>query len=341
MPNSHRALQKKAVEAIIHQMQQYLDLRYQQVRRINSKVELVWEDVAWQQMANLRKVLEGEKVHGPERLHVGETLLSDKKKRVQEFFMNKSQNCLLGEIVEEKETEGHRTHGAMEIHDMRSLFRAIDPNLESIVSMIQTFIWWDLLDAVDVARFQKKLGIFKVIESGDIPAEMIGYYQHELHSETPPSHEDILNHEAQMMADTVTSFKQRRAEEKPHKIIVAREMTQVDNPDQLVNALASQTTVLTSLKNGTPIDESMRGQFAQVLNVPEDQVTPEAAKTFLQNTIATNKKRLRNALFGVGSGLPYNFKQRQLEEIEKKFHEVVGNRANVPSKIVEKVPPSE
>lgn len=311
----------------MQRMQQYLDTRYQQLRRINQKAEAIWEDVTWQQLSSLRVTLEGEKAFGPVRFHVAETLVSDDARRIREFFSSKSQQCLLGEIVESKEGEGHKTHGAMEIHDMRTLFRSMDPHIESIVALVQTFIWWDLEDAADMARFEKKIGLIQVVEQSGLDEELTAYYREQMQvPDKPLSPEEVISHEVKALGRTVEGFRARRETDRGYQVIVARETTQVENPDLLIPALANQLNLFATLSNGSALDPGLAEQFGKAMGIPGAQVTNEKARTFLENTINGNKKRLRNALAGGGSGSPYNFKRRQLDDIERRYVEVRAGR---------------
>lgn len=319
-------LQKRAVEAIINKVQHYLDMRFQQVRRINPKVESIWEDLVWQQMATLRITISGDKAFGPIRFHVGELLLSDDQRRIRELYSSKSQNSLLGELVEEKEKDTHRTAGSLDIHDMRTLCHAIDPGLDKLVGLVQTYIWWDLEDAVDLARFEKKVGIIRAFEENGITEEMAEYYKELMQADRKPSAEDVITHECRMLARTVELFRARRQAEPGYQMIVRRESQAIENPDLLIEALASQMGMLKGLRGGKTLDESMAEQFAKAMNTESSRVNPERAVAFLESTIAANKKRLKGALLGTGTGSPYNVKQAQLEEMERRLAETVGNR---------------
>jgi len=319
-------MQKKAVDAVLAKVQYYLDSRYAQIRRINPKTESVWEDLVWQQMTALRTSLSLEKIFGPVRFNVAETLLSDDLRKRQELFMRKSQNCLIGEIVEEKEKEGHRTSGAMEIHDMRTLFHAIDASLESIVILIQTFIWWDLEDACDWARFEKKISIIRAFEENGITPEMAEYYQNVMAATTRPQAEDVIIFECRNLRRTLDLFRTRRGSDQGYQIILKREQTQMENPDLLIDAIAGQQNLLKSLRAGQPLQPAHADQFARAMGVDPDDATPDRVAPFLEQMIAGNKKRLKAALNGQGSGNPVNLKRQQLEEMEARFAEVVKNR---------------
>lgn len=318
--------QKRAVESIMSKVLMFLDFRYSQVRRINPKVESVWEDLAWQQMTKLRNTLSADKSFGPVRFHVAEALLSDDAKRVREFFSAKSQASLQAEVVEEKETEGHRTHGALEIHDMRTLCKAIDPALESTAMLMQAYIWWDLEDAVDLARFEKKVSFIAGLEKHGLSDEMAEFYREQIDKDKKPTQADVLNHELKGLRRTVENFRLRRGEEKGFQVLVAREAAAVENPEIIIDALAGQQGLLRNLRNGAAIDDNLRAQLARALNVEPAGVTVERTIAFLDQTIGANRKRLKAALSGVGAGEPYNVKLRQMEELDRKFQEVIGDR---------------
>ncbi len=325
-PISQTPLQKRATEAIMNKVNAYLDMRYQQVKRVNPKVESIWDDLTWQQTAQLRNSIAGDKAFGPVRFHVAELLLSDDQRRIRELFSLKSQNSLLGEIVEEKEKDVHRTSGTLEIHDMRTLYHAIDPGLDKLIGLIQTYIWWDLEDAAELARFEKKVGIIRAFEENGITEEMADYYKELMGSERKPSAEDVILFECRMLARTLDQFRQRRGTEQSYQVIIRRELSQAENPDLLIDAIASQSGMLKGIRSGKTIDDQLQVQFAKAMNCEPAAVSAERAQHFLETTINTNKKRLKNALGGTGSGAPFNVKRAQLDEMERRFTETVKDR---------------
>lgn len=325
MPIQLTPYQKQCIDAIMVKVEEYLGRRYQQVRRVNSHVEVVWDDLAWQQKVRLRGALSGDKSWGAIRLQVAELLMSDDR-RVRDLFSTKSQASLQGELVEEKETDSHRTHGALEIHDMRSLFRTIDPNLERVANLMQTYIWWDLEDAVELAKFDLKVAAVRRLEKGELTDDHAKRIMDATGVEKKPGAEEALMHELRMLQRLIQGFRLRRSEEGSHTIIVARDQSQAENPDLIIQGLASQLNLLRVLKSGGQIDDTVRNQLAQAMKVEPAAVTPENAAPFVENLIQSNRNRLRAALNGMSPGEPYNYKQRQLEALEKKFAEVRGDR---------------
>ncbi|CAN5366970.1 hypothetical protein BH09SUM1_BH09SUM1_19770 [soil metagenome] len=319
-------LQRKAVETLAAKVQYYLDIRYQQVRRINPKVETVWEDVAWQQMTSLRISLSSDKLFGPTRMNVAELLLSDDIRRRSDLFMRKSQNCLIGEIIEEKEKDSHKTSGAMEIHDMRTLCYAMDPSLETIAILVQTFIWWDLEDACDWGRYEKKAAMIAAFEENGITPEMAEYYKELALMDHKPTAEEAILFDCKMMKTAIESFRLRRNSERGYMMVVRREQAQAENPEMLIDALASQQNLIRSLSGGGALDPNMAQQFARAMNVDAAQLTAGQVTPFLENMIAANKKRLRAALNGTGSGAPVIVKREQLDNMDAKYAEITKNR---------------
>lgn len=319
MPLSQTPAQKRAVEAILHQMQDYLDMRLEQVRRINPHIEAIWEDVCWQQMTNLRISLSSDKSFGPVRCHVAETMLGDELRRAGEFFNPTSQVNVMGEIIEEREKETARTAGILEIHDMRTLFRAVEPTLERIVTLLQTFIWWDLHDAVDLARFDKKKMVVEAISRDGLKPEVAEAYKEPLQTGKTPSAGQVLQYEGRLLQQTVDSFRFRRGGEHGYRIIVARETDQPEDADMLVDMLHNQNTLLKGLRKGKPLDDQLKEQLARGLHRDPADVTPELAMESLEKAVEKNRRRLCDALTGKRTGAHYDYKARQLERLEEQL----------------------
>ncbi len=322
------AQQEAAVSAVMAYINDYLDMRFQQARRVNPTIEQVWPDTVWQQKDILRICISGTKAFGPDRYHVAELLLADDSRKRAELFSPKSQNCLQGEIIEEKESDAQRTRGQMEIHDARSTMRVVAPQFEGIITLIQTYIWWDLPDAARLARFDRKVGLLQRLKAEDYTDDLKKHYMMAMGLETPPKLEQAREFETKALAETINSFRHARVEESGYQAIIAHEKTPGDNADRLIEATGSQIATLRGLQNGSTLDESMTEQFAKAMHCDPQMVTNEKAITFLENTIAANRKRLRLVLEGGGSGEPYNYKRRQLENLRKRFEEVVADDAD-------------
>jgi hypothetical protein len=209
---------------------------------------------------------------------------------------------------------------------MRSLFRAIDPSLESVATLIQTFIWWDLEDAALLAKFDKKAGLIPSFEQNGLTPEMANMYMELMGGGKRPDTAAVVRYELNQLRTVVDIYRQRREEEHTYQAIIVREATAQENPELLIEALAQQQQMLRSLRAGGTIDEVRAEQFARAMGIEPAMVTPERVSAFLETMIAGNRTRLRNALNGGGSGPAYNLKAKKLEELEQRLAELLAGR---------------
>lgn len=320
------ANQSRSVEAILAKAQEYMDHRFRQVARVNPKIEAVWDDLSWQQLMRLRFTISQEKAFGAQRFHVAETLLTDDFSKIREFFSTKSQVSLQAEIVESKELEGQKTTGMMEIHDMRTLCKAIDPDLEATATLIQTFMWWDLQDAVDLARADRKASTIATLEKHELTDAMKEHYQKLMGTEDKVDNEAAILYECRMFTRTVERFRLRLAEQPGYQMIVAREAGANEDSDKIIEAIASQNQFLRSIRAGGDIDNNTREQFSKALKCEPDEVTNERAAGFLEQTIQGNKERLRRLMLTGGSGKNFALKHHQMEMLSKMLKDAVKDR---------------
>jgi len=316
------AVQKRHIEAIMAKVQYYLDIRYQQARRFQPNLERSWDDLSAIQMNTLKTTLGSDKMFGPNRYNVAEVLVGDDPKKRQEFFLKKSQNCLMSEIVEGKETDGHKTHGAMEIHDMRTLCAAIDRPLETVVNLIQTFIWWDLEDAVDWLRVENKLRLINRLDEG-VSDELATAYREILQSDHKPSAQEVVQYEARTLRSVIEALRQRRLLDGGYQIVFRREQLPTEQPEMIIEALAGQQNLLKTLKAGQALPPQILEQIAKAMSIEPADATPDRVRPFLENMIAQNRKRLKDAVNGTGSGPLINVKAAQLTEFEAAYAALV------------------
>jgi hypothetical protein len=323
--------QHRCVELIIGQIREYLGLRYAQTTRANPRFRECWADLEWQQIQQLRNVIESDKAWGPKRYLVAELLCGDEKNKVRDLFTATNQNTIQSEVVEKHEKITHTTGDVMEIHDFRTLYEAIDPAISTITSVMQVYIWWDLLDAAHCARFQLKLERIKEIESGNI-APYRDYYVDLLRTpESEPSTDDILLYEMTELKYTVDQFVRRREGEPGYQIIIARAGLSTDEGvDRLISTIARQQVLLKSIEDGAPAEDRVKQQIARALNTDSDHLTADQIIKYLKNLIGEEKGKLRAALDVEAEGEPYNFKLAQAEAMKKKYQAVIGDRS-IPS----------
>lgn len=319
--------QQAAVERLTNHIRHYLDARYTSVRRMNSKLEAVWDDLAWQQLSQLYRTFAADKAFGPIRFHVAESLVGDDERRIRELLSLTNQNSIMPEILEkeEDETKSKRMEGAT-IRDMRTLYRTIDPSLQNAVMLIQSFIWIDLEDAIDLSRVETKEVRLQQFATGGITDAHRKYYMEIWKREAAPADDEIITFELVQARKSMMTFVARRENEEGYRQIIVREIVPQESPEVLVPALANHLRILGLLRNGGTIDDTLRAQFGQALHCDPKQVTSSSALAFIERTIIEEKHRLRSSLNGQSSGKPYNLKLRQAEEVKARFEAMRAGR---------------
>ncbi|MDX2177344.1 MAG: hypothetical protein SF028_12840 [Candidatus Sumerlaeia bacterium] len=325
--------QVQAVEAVLTQVQRYLDARQPAVCRMNPNLERVWDDLVFQGIAQLHLTLANTKAFGPVRYHIAETFLGDDERRKSDFMSPTHQNSILYEIVEKDDAAGaKRMEGNLEIHDLRTLFKMIEPAFINTVSLIQTFIWWDFLDAVDMARVDLKAGRIRAYREGKLNDQIRAWYKDMMKTPDAVSDEDITVYELWQTRASIQAFEARRQGEPGYKRIVSRDYSGGDNPELLIRAIANQLAIIDHLKAGKPLDPALSAQLAGALKIDQSLLTPDRALSFLEKSVPEQKARLRAVLGGNAPGRPFNLKERQAADLEKRFKDLAGE-TDVPEKL--------
>lgn len=322
------AAQRQATDLLVAQLQRYLDARYPTVSRLNPAIERSWEDLTTGEMMHIRLILNGTKAFGPVRHHVAETLIGDDEKKIRELIGLTTQNSIFPEVVEASsdKDEKHGSQRRIEIHDMRTLYKTIEPALQNAVSLVQTFLWFDFEDAIDLTRAEVKMARIAQYAQGGLNDPVRAWYREAMKRPEPPTDEDIIVHELVLTRKSVEAFCGRRDGEDGYKRILARDPAPGESVETLAPAFAYQLNVCTRLRTGQTLDETLTAQFAQAMACEANQVTPERALAFAEKMVAETRRRLRAALNGTSPGVPYNFKERQAQELRAKFEQARAGR---------------
>jgi hypothetical protein len=317
--------QRQSVEAIAGHLERFLEKRASTLRRLNPKLENVWEILSWQQVAKLRNVLSSDKAFGPVRYNVAEILVGDDETRQRALLSMTHQNALLPEIVDAKESDGHRTAGSVEIHDMRTLYTNIDPSLQNSVVLVQTLTWFDFEDAIDLARIDLKLERVAAFDGGGLNDALRQSYR-DLTGNRNLTDQDIPLYELRQAKRSLDGFLLRRAGEKAYQAILVREAAANDDPDQLIAAIANWRQHITHISGSGTLDEGMRQGAAKALGIAPADVTPQAAVGLLERMAADAKARLKASLSGASGGRIYNYKDRLASELPARFEAALRGR---------------
>lgn len=227
------------VDGILHYMRHYFAAREQQVVRINPRLEGPIHDVAWIHLEILKKVLQKSKSFGGEKYRVADILTgADDTKRRALLSSGGEQNSIMDEIIERSEETGKAVDHS--IHDMRTLFRSIDPSLENLVQLIQHWMKWDLPDAADLHAFDEQMRRITALCNYQLNDEVRARYCQALGKPagSEVSDAEIFDIEIRRLDQIANRFCGRRHEDEPYQLIICRDgcedsvvKTASDQPD--------------------------------------------------------------------------------------------------------------
>lgn len=218
------------VDGILHHMRDYLDAREQQVVRVNPRIENVIKDITWIHLEILRKVLQKGKSFGGEKFRVADILTGADDLKRKALFSTSDQNSIMDEIVERDDAAS----GAVDqsIHDMRTLFRSIDPSLENLVQLIQHWVKWDLPDAADLHSFDEQIRRLTALRGIQLNDDLRARYRQALGKPTdaPITDEEIFKMEVRRLDSICSRFCTRRQDDEPYQLIICREEDNSEEP---------------------------------------------------------------------------------------------------------------
>lgn len=310
--------QDRNVEGILHYMRDYLSVREQQAIRINPRIANIIDDLVWSQVANMKMVLEKQKGFGPERIRVADILVSEDELKRKALFSHSDQNSIIFEIIN-KSDEQKRAMAELAIHNMRTLFRAMDPSLERIVELIQHWLLWDLPDASDLFHFDEQARRCSAICATTISQDLRARYRAAFHKrpEEAMTNSEIVNFELKRLEIILARFQQRRTEEEAYMMIIRRDEQPYSASNQEIVRLAKHLKTIELVeKTSGPLDASLIEYYATAFRCQPEEVSPEKILDLEKKNVADGKKSLENYLQDDRFlGEPYDYKKMQTQQL--------------------------
>ncbi|MCX7718046.1 MAG: hypothetical protein N2111_06535 [Candidatus Sumerlaeaceae bacterium] len=312
------------LEGILHYLNDYLAIREQQTIRINPGVAGVINDMVWVQVTNLRRVMSKTKAFGPERLRVADILASDDEAKRRSLFHHADQNSIIFEIMNKAEDQHRGRVSEMPIHDMRTLFRALNPALEVLVELIQHWILWDLPDAADMYNFDEQMKRCAYVRTHDLSEAVLHQYMIPLHKRPSDTitRAEVIRFELHRLEVILNRFLTRCGEEEPYQMIIRRDELPGSAANRELLLVAKHLMTLEHLESAPsePLEAQLIEYYAQVLNCPADQVTRKRAIDYENRVVANGKRALRELLDADRNvGEPYNYKHAQAQQRKQMF----------------------
>ena len=319
--------QTHRIEGVVKHLDDFIDKRFAQARRVNPKLGTVEADIRWHQMQTVRQVLGSYKGFGPQRLMVCDILCSTDEAKKRDLFNPVDQASIMNEVIPQEEKTGHQQQraGQLEIRDVKSFYKALDPSLEKMLVLLQTWIWWDLRDAADLFRFDLQQARLRELREGELNDRFKEHYRAEM--KVRPGVEilkqDVLEFELGRTRDIVEQYRERRNEEHGYQIIVvSQECAGSTETDALCVRLAKRLMAIDKIKaQKGDLDPTVKQYYGPQMGMSPDGVTREAVLSFEEHQAARERQTLSELLSSSSRmGSTVNYKVANLDAMEVRLN---------------------
>lgn len=312
--------QERKIQGLLRCLSEYLTARFEQAARINPSLRRVQNDLVWLELASVRQVFATLKGFGPDRIAVVDVLLSFDDKKKDSLYTLTNQSTIYNQIVTEEE-EKKETMEGRGIRDLTSFYKMLEPGLERIITLVQTWIWWDLKDAVDLHLIDLQADKIRALSRAQMTPEIAEYYRIEM-QEAPKdlSIGHALAFEFQRAKRAAAAFEHRRDTDPQHKIILKRDRINDEELDAQTEQLTRCLREVEQVRKADELQPETREEYAIVFACPPDQVSKQRVLDRVQENLAAQRAKLRAMLDSEESwGEPYDFKEKQGDMVREKM----------------------
>lgn len=324
-----RAATQRNAELILTRLSDYLSTRFDLACRINPQLKVIKQDLMFHELANVRRSLLGEKSYGVLRVAVTDVFMCDDDKRRRGLMSPMDQTSIQVELVSHcQDSRVEATRGQIRIHDLKSFYSSIDNRLTDLMDLVETWIWWDILDAAEIVRFEQKIGIIQLIRQGRMTEEMRKRYV--VLTAPPPSEDDIplpphtatdddaIRYEFKQLLGIREQWIYRRGNERGYQYVLKRDELPAKPLGEMIHILTEHGREYQNIEGLDDIDDEIRARYATVMHLSPEKVTQNLIMDYLQGLLAQDEREMLAQVDRDSQlGPPYNYKERQFEQIDK------------------------
>jgi hypothetical protein len=318
--------QSRRVDGIIEHVEEYLTLRFAHAERVNPKISQFVDDLKAQLLHGLRLILSHGKAWGAEKFVVADVLCGDDLRKRYEVFNLTGQYSILHDVITSLDEHEHGAD-AIRITDLRALYHSIDTTVSGLIELAQTWIWWDLPDAVCVHAFHGQISRIHRLLAAEITEKITEYY-HGIFQSVPEeeiTRDMMIGHEWRRLMRMLTEFELRRRDDLTHQQVLKREIVEGHGINQRVYDLSDHIRSLETIEAAETIDEESRERYAQKMATDPARLDRGHVLSWLCDQVASITRQLHTAVItGKVLGPPYDFKAHQLGDMCRQRDELQG-----------------
>jgi hypothetical protein len=313
-------------ENIIRHLNEYISIRFDHATRINPHLVHTKEDLIYHEMENVRRCLNSNKIYGPIRLMVSDVFMGDDQVKRRNLMSPSDQTSIQVELVSHvQDSKMEATRGQIKIHDLKTYYASINPELDEMMDLLETWIWWDIYDSVEIARFEHKLGIIQYVRQGKMSDKMRVKYTmlirppHETEEKPRPASDDeVILHEHARLVEIQENWSYRRKSEWGYMFVLKRDELEAPGQGEMIRRITEKIREYNSIKSMETDHGELLDPYAAVFKIPADQVHREQVLELVQNQlIQIERDMLCQVDRDTRLGPPYNFKSQQADFLDR------------------------
>ncbi len=270
--------------------------------------------------------ISGWKAWEGEKRIVADVLCGDNLNWRLSVFSTTGQHSIMHEIVAVSDETAPASETTLRITDIKMFYQAIDPTIGGMIELAQTWVWWDLPDAVILLNLETQLQRMERLREVELADQLLAHYRTIFGRSAEITRERILGYELRSLQRLQQEFTVRRTDELPHEVILHREIVDNSGVDHRIAELHQEIDRFNSLEKVDTLDEEMTKHFARRLAVDPAQLTHEHALHWQRSHVEESKVHLQSSLAtGQVLGPPENFKEAQLNEMNARIQKLVDS----------------
>ncbi len=324
---------ERHTDQIMARLNEFLSIRFDHAARINPRLKIIKQDLIYHEMANVRRCLMGDKIYGPSRKKVADVFLGDDDKQRKGLMSPTDQTSIQVELVshcQDERTES--TRGQIRIHDLKTFYASIDTDLASFLDLVETWIWWDILDAAELVRFEQKLGIVAHVRQGKLSPEMrkryagiiqasAGATEEEAAAQTI-SDEDVIKFEFSQLEKIRDQWALRRGNERGFMYVLKRDELPSQAQGAMLHMIAEKIREYDAIDQAGELSEDVLHRYAIELKILPEKLTRELILNHIKVVLLDEEREMvAQSDHEARLGSPYDYKSRLLEQMERTLTE--------------------
>ncbi|MCX7049974.1 MAG: hypothetical protein NTX50_31385 [Candidatus Sumerlaeota bacterium] len=314
-------------ESICHYFSEFLRLRAQEIVRAKPEYEVKIKGFIERKILWVHRSLTERLPLGTEMYLAADILISEDERKKRPLLEERDEHSLFFKIVVIDDAD-QAPDECQHTCDLQLAFSLLDPQLGHSKQMMINWAWWDFIDSIDMYVFNQAVQRFESLKNAALNDTIIQMYRAAMKLvPTAPQIQraDILNYELGICQRLLDRWAERHEKEKPYCALLVHLPPQKDMnvEDTLILDIAKHLTAIEKIKAQQGLDASMRKFYAELVQIPAQDLTASEIIKYESKLAATLKSKLRTIFASnVSVDEPVNHKARIFEGMKQRLEKM-------------------